>query len=82
MVEEASFGRRVHRQRLRLGITQAELGRRVSHTQGWVSKVEHGGLTPDRVGLINELYCNWKYFLSAIVKIQYRTDRFNYQGFC
>ncbi len=55
MGEEASFGRRVHRQRLRLGITQGELGLRVGHSQGWVSKVEHGELTPDRVGLINEL---------------------------
>lgn len=53
--EETSFGRRVHRQRLRLGITQAELATRVDHSQGWVSKVERGTLVPDRVGLINEL---------------------------
>lgn len=53
--EETSFGHRVKRQRLRLGITQGELGTRVGHTQGWVSKVEHDELTPDRVGLINEL---------------------------
>jgi transcriptional regulator with XRE-family HTH domain len=53
--EDVRFGWRVHRQRLRLGVTQAELGRRVGHSQGWVSKVERGDLTPDRVGLINEL---------------------------
>jgi transcriptional regulator with XRE-family HTH domain len=50
-----AFGVRVRRQRLRLGLGQAELAHRLGKKQGWVSKVENGIITPDRVGQINEI---------------------------
>ncbi|MGX2996786.1 helix-turn-helix domain-containing protein [Streptomyces sp. JNUCC 64] len=49
------IGRRIRRQRLRLGMTQADLAAAVRRTQGWVSKVERGAIELDRTGLINVL---------------------------
>ena len=50
-----TFGTRVRRQRLRMGLSQAELGRRVVKGQPWVSKVENDELAADSVGQINAL---------------------------
>ncbi|WP_271223581.1 helix-turn-helix domain-containing protein [Streptosporangium carneum] len=56
MLEEAEkIGRRIKRARLRLGLTQADLAALLGHTQGWVSKIEHGEIELDRVGLLNKL---------------------------
>lgn len=53
--ERESIGKRVRRVRLRLGMTQADLAAAVGRTQGWVSKVEKGGIELDRTGIINHL---------------------------
>ncbi len=53
--ERESIGKRVRRQRLRLGMPQADLAAAVGKTQGWVSKVEKGRIELDRAGLVNEL---------------------------
>lgn len=56
MLEEAEeIGRRAHRARLRLGMTQADLAAALGKTQGWVSKMERGHIELDRVGLLNLL---------------------------
>ncbi|MER5492821.1 helix-turn-helix domain-containing protein [Streptomyces sp. NPDC002490] len=47
------IGRRIRRQRLRLGMTQVDLAIAVRRTQSWVSKVERGSIELDRTGLIN-----------------------------
>jgi transcriptional regulator with XRE-family HTH domain len=53
--EEETVGRRVRRQRLRLGMAQADLAAAVKRTQGWVSKVENDRVELDRASTINEL---------------------------
>lgn len=53
--EDETVGRRVRRQRLRLGMAQADLAAAVKRTQGWVSKVENGRVELDRASTINEL---------------------------
>jgi transcriptional regulator with XRE-family HTH domain len=53
--ERESIGKRVRRARLRLGLTQADLAVAVGKTQGWVSKVEKGGIELDRTAIINQL---------------------------
>ncbi|MFI0242535.1 helix-turn-helix domain-containing protein [Streptomyces sp. NPDC016845] len=53
--EQEAIGRRIRRQRLGLGMPQADLGAAVGRTQGWVSKVEAGRIELDRAGLINQL---------------------------
>lgn len=53
--EDESVGRRVRRQRLRLGMAQADLAAAMRCTQGWVSKVENGKVELDRASVINEL---------------------------
>ncbi|MCX4663691.1 helix-turn-helix domain-containing protein [Streptomyces uncialis] len=55
MEEQEAIGRRVKRQRLRLGMTQADLAAAVRRSQGWLSKVERGTIELDRTGLINML---------------------------
>lgn len=53
--EQEAIGRRIKRQRLRLGMTQADLAVAVGKSQGWLSKVEKGCLELDRAGLINQI---------------------------
>jgi transcriptional regulator with XRE-family HTH domain len=53
--EAAAIGERIKTERLKLGLTQADLGAGVGHTQGWVSKVEKGRIELDRTSVINEL---------------------------
>ncbi|AXI78200.1 helix-turn-helix domain-containing protein [Peterkaempfera bronchialis] len=53
--ERESIGKRIRRQRLRLGMPQADLGAVLGRTQGWVSKVEKGHIELDRAGIINEV---------------------------
>ena len=53
--EQEAIGRRIRRQRLRLGMTQADLAAAVGKTQGWLSKVEQGHLELDRAALINQI---------------------------
>ncbi|MGF1425226.1 helix-turn-helix domain-containing protein [Kitasatospora sp. LaBMicrA B282] len=53
--ERESIGKRVRRQRLRLGMPQADLAAALGRTQGWVSKVERGSIELDRANLINEV---------------------------
>jgi transcriptional regulator with XRE-family HTH domain len=53
--EQEAIGRRIKRQRLGLGMPQADLGAAVGRTQGWVSKVEAGKIELDRAGLINQI---------------------------
>ncbi|MGW0391125.1 helix-turn-helix domain-containing protein [Streptomyces sp. NPDC003042] len=53
--EQEQIGQRVRRQRLRLGMTQADLAAALSRTQGWVSRVEKGAIELDRAALINQL---------------------------
>ncbi|MEV0446159.1 helix-turn-helix domain-containing protein [Streptomyces spectabilis] len=56
MLEEAEeIGRRARRARLRLGMPQADLAAALGKTQGWVSKMEHGLIEIDRVGMLNLL---------------------------
>ncbi|MEV7213242.1 helix-turn-helix transcriptional regulator [Kitasatospora cineracea] len=53
--ERESIGKRVRRQRLRLGMPQADLAAVLGRSQGWVSKVERGHIELDRSNLINEV---------------------------
>jgi transcriptional regulator with XRE-family HTH domain len=53
--ERESIGKRVRRQRLRLGMPQADLAAALGRSQGWVSKVEKGHIELDRAGVINEV---------------------------
>lgn len=54
MLEESeAVGSRVKRQRLRLGMPQADLAATLSKTQGWVSKVESGLIELGSASLIN-----------------------------
>jgi transcriptional regulator with XRE-family HTH domain len=53
--EQEAIGRRIKRQRLRLGMPQADLAAAIGKTQGWVSKVERGRIELDRAGLINQI---------------------------
>ncbi|MFD9332834.1 helix-turn-helix domain-containing protein [Streptomyces sp. NPDC060028] len=53
--EQEAIGQRVRRQRLKVGMTQADLAAAVGKTQAWVSKVEKGRLELDRAALINAL---------------------------
>lgn len=53
--ERESIGKRIRRQRLRLGMPQADFAAAVSKTQGWVSKVERGLIELDRASTINEV---------------------------
>ncbi|WP_371782543.1 helix-turn-helix domain-containing protein [Streptosporangium subroseum] len=53
--EQEAIGRRIKRQRLNLGMGQADLAAAVGKTQGWMSKVERGHIELDRTGLINQL---------------------------
>ncbi|MCC9312468.1 helix-turn-helix domain-containing protein [Kitasatospora sp. RB6PN24] len=53
--ERESIGKRVRRQRLRLGMPQADLAAALGRSQGWVSKVEKGHIELDRASLINEV---------------------------
>ncbi|GLW55225.1 helix-turn-helix domain-containing protein [Kitasatospora phosalacinea] len=53
--EREAIGKRVRRQRLRLGMTQADLAAKLRRSQGWVSKVEQGRIELDRAKLINEV---------------------------
>ncbi|MEU6290319.1 helix-turn-helix transcriptional regulator [Streptomyces sp. NPDC046988] len=53
--EQEAIGRRIKRQRLNLGMTQADLAAAVGKTQGWVSKVEGGKIELDSAGLINQI---------------------------
>lgn len=53
--EQEAIGRRIKRQRLNLGMTQADLAAAVGKTQGWVSKVEAGKIELDSAGLINQI---------------------------
>ncbi len=53
--ERESIGKRVRRQRLRLGMPQADLAAAIGRTQGWVSKVEKGRIELDRASVINEV---------------------------
>ncbi|NBM14685.1 helix-turn-helix domain-containing protein [Streptomyces sp. GC420] len=53
--EQEAIGRRIKRQRLNLGMTQADLAAAVGKTQGWVSKVEAGKIELDSAGLINRI---------------------------
>ena len=46
---------RTRRARLRSGPTPADLAVAVGRTQGWVSKVEKGGIELDRTTIINQL---------------------------
>ena len=56
MLEESeTVGSRVKRQRLRLGMPQADLAAILHKTQGWVSKVERGHVELDRASLINQV---------------------------
>ncbi len=56
MLEESeAIGSRVRRQRLRLGMPQADLAAELGKTQGWVSKVERGRIELDRAGLISQV---------------------------
>jgi transcriptional regulator with XRE-family HTH domain len=48
-------GDRVKMLRIKAGLTQAELGRRVVRSQGWVSQVERGDIELDKVSVVNEL---------------------------
>ncbi|AXE27135.1 transcriptional regulator [Streptomyces globosus] len=51
--EQERIGQRVRRQRLSVGMTQADLAAALGRTQGWVSKLEKGRIELDRAGLIN-----------------------------
>ncbi|MDH6121395.1 transcriptional regulator with XRE-family HTH domain [Kitasatospora sp. GAS204A] len=53
--ERESIGKRIRRQRLRLGMPQADFAAAVGRTQGWVSKVERGLIELDRAAVINEV---------------------------
>ncbi|MDF4254514.1 helix-turn-helix transcriptional regulator [Streptomyces sp. WMMB303] len=53
--EQEAIGRRIKRQRLRLGMAQADLAAAVGKSQGWLSKVESGRLELDRTALINRI---------------------------
>ncbi|WP_329180434.1 helix-turn-helix domain-containing protein [Streptomyces sp. NBC_01477] len=53
--ENETVGRRVRRQRLRLGMAQADLAAAVRRTQGRVSKVANDRVELDRASTINEL---------------------------
>lgn len=53
--DREAIGLRVRRQRLRLGMAQADLAAAVNMTQGWVSKVKRGLIELDRVRVINGL---------------------------
>ncbi|MEW2549196.1 helix-turn-helix domain-containing protein [Streptomyces sp. NPDC047002] len=53
--DDETVGRRVRRQRLRLGMAQADLAAAMRRTQGWVSKVENNRVELDRTSIINEL---------------------------
>ncbi|GAA1883762.1 helix-turn-helix domain-containing protein [Streptantibioticus ferralitis] len=53
--EQEAIGRRIRRQRLRLGMTQADVAAAVGKSQGWLSKVEKGQIELDRAGLINAI---------------------------
>ncbi|WP_053643026.1 helix-turn-helix domain-containing protein [Streptomyces sp. XY431] len=53
--ERETIGKRVKRQRLRLGMPQADLAAAMGRTQGWVSKVENGRVELDRASIINQL---------------------------
>lgn len=53
--EDETVGRRVRRQRLRLGMAQADVAAVMRRTQGWVSKVENGRVELDRASTVNEL---------------------------
>lgn len=56
MLEESeAIGGRMRRQRLRLGMAQADLAATLGKTQGWVSKVERGRIELDRASLINKV---------------------------
>ncbi|MFJ4796969.1 helix-turn-helix domain-containing protein [Kitasatospora purpeofusca] len=53
--ERETIGQRVKRQRLRLGMPQADLAATMGRTQGWVSKVENGRVELDRASIIGQL---------------------------
>ncbi|MFJ9648093.1 helix-turn-helix domain-containing protein [Streptomyces sp. NPDC101206] len=53
--EQEAIGQRVRRQRLKVGMTQADLASAVGKTQAWVSRVEKGRIELDRATLINAL---------------------------
>lgn len=53
--EQEEIGRRIRRQRLRLGMTQADLATAIGKSQGWLSKVEKGHIELDRAALINQI---------------------------
>ncbi|OEV09278.1 helix-turn-helix domain-containing protein [Streptomyces nanshensis] len=53
--EQEAIGRRIRRQRLRLGMAQADLAHAVGKTQGWLSKVERGRQELDRTGMISQI---------------------------
>jgi transcriptional regulator with XRE-family HTH domain len=53
--EQEAIGRRIKRQRLRLGMAQADLAAALGKSQGWMSKVESGRIELDRTGLINQI---------------------------
>lgn len=50
-----TVGQRVRRERLRLGLTQADLAADLRRTQGWVSRVERGTIELDKTSVINEV---------------------------
>lgn len=51
--EQEAIGRRIKRQRLRLGMTQADLAVAVGKSQGWLSKVEKGARHGSNEVLVN-----------------------------
>lgn len=57
MSEEAAapLGERVARQRRRLGLSQVELGARLGRSESWVSQVERGVRSVDRLSVLTKL---------------------------
>lgn len=53
MEHHETDGQRLCRLRKRAGLTQAQLGDRLGHTQGWVSRIERDVLVIDSIELLN-----------------------------
>ncbi|NGO70751.1 helix-turn-helix domain-containing protein [Streptomyces boncukensis] len=53
--EQEAIGRRIKRQRLIIGMAQADLAAAIGKSQGWLSKVESGRIELDRASLISRI---------------------------
>lgn len=72
--EQEQIGQRVRRQRLHLGMTQADLAAALGRTQGWVSRVEKGTIELDRAALINQVAAALHCHPNALIERPYTGD--------